>query len=239
MTESELFDLYVLQSENVRALAGAINGLSKDINLCIRRNNDAQVSLKTKMLALMYSAWSEAQFIQITYTPHGFSFSEIDSIKKKKDDNGIGQGWRYMLDLAMEKVGDKKKRSDLRARLDELLELVKIYIEPPSVIRNKIAHGQWINAFNRDNTKKNSDATDAIRDLDPVVLMKMFEIHRYFGYIVRDLIQSPAAGMHHRYWNNIVNLENYQKKTKDWSLASKRPILAEKPIQYKLQPVHP
>jgi hypothetical protein len=232
MTEKELFDLYVLQSENVRALAAAINGLSQDINLCIKRNNHAQVSLKTKMLALLYSAWSEAQFIQITYTPNGFNLSEIDDIKSKKDNNGIAQGWRFMLDLAMEKVGNTKKRVDLRQRLDKLWGLVDTYIEEPSIIRNKIAHGQWVRALNRDNTKENFDLTAALQALDPVILMKMFEIHRYIGEIVRDLVQSPVAGLHHRYWGTIVKLENYQRNTQGWSLESKRAKLALKPIKF-------
>jgi hypothetical protein len=36
--------------------------------------------MKTKLLSLTYSAWSEAQFSQIIYTPNTFTQTEIDEI---------------------------------------------------------------------------------------------------------------------------------------------------------------
>ena len=199
----------------------------------IRKSDDFQVAVKTKIFSLVYSAWSEAQFVQILYTPHGFMYSEICKIKNKKDKNGISEGWKFMLELALDKVGDSQTNKDLNKRLVKLISLIKSYIEEPSVLRNKIAHGQWVNALNRENTSKNDDLTTQIENLDPIEIGKRVQIHRFLGFIVRDLVQSPKAGFHNHYWTNIVNLEQVIKQTQNWSLTSKKQLLSKKPIQYE------
>jgi hypothetical protein len=232
MTNEEILNIYMLYSENVRALSKAKDGMIKDINFQIRRSDNFQVSIKTKMLALMYSTWSEAQFLQIAHTPNGFMYTEIVKIKGQKKRFGIANGWHYMLKLALQKVGDKSKSKDLERRLETLLTIVEKYIEEPSIIRNKIAHGQWVVALNRENTSKNEHLTDQLEELDPIIIEKRFEIHKFLGFIVRDLVQSPKAGFHKHYWTNIVNLETFMKKTQNWSLESKREKLIIKPITY-------
>lgn len=232
MNDQDIFDLYVAQSENVRELWKAKESLVKDINCCIRKSEEYQLSIKTKFLALLYSAWSEAQFTQIVFTPNGFSYSEIKHILRYKKKNGIGQAWKLMLENAMRKVGDTATRGDLNNRLRKLVNIAKDYIAEPSEIRNKIAHGEWINALNSAVTATNPITSQILKQLDPVLVEKRFEIHRYMGYIVRDLIQSPKAGFHKHYWTNIVNLEDYMKKTASWNLNTKKVLLLKKPISY-------
>jgi hypothetical protein len=235
MTDAEILHVYMLQSENVRALWQAKNGLVKDINFQIRKSDVYQLEIKTKFLSLAYSAWSEAQFIQILFTPNGFMYSEILKIKSHKERYGISDGWRMMLEEAMKRVGDADQNKDLKSRLKTLVGLVDSYIEEPSILRNKIAHGQWIRALNRDNTNENQELTDKIKNLDPVDIEKRFDIHRFLGAIVRDLVQSPKAGFHRHYWTNVVNLEKYLKMTDKWSLETKKAKLQSKPITHRHQ----
>jgi len=233
MNDQEILAVYMAQSENVRYLSKVIDGTQRDINFYLRKSNDFQVKVKTKILSLLYSAWSESQFTQITFTEKGFMYSEICSIKAYKERYGITEGWKYMIKKALEKVGDPNTNRDLGRRLETLLSLVKDYIEEPSILRNKIAHGQWVNALNRDNTAVYDVLSKSLDELDPVEIGKRVEIHRFMGFIVRDLVQSPKAGFHKHYWTNIVNLENYLKETESWSLESKKLALSKKPIKYK------
>lgn len=232
MNDSQILDLYMSQSENVRYLSRVIANIQKDINFYLRKSDDFQVAIKTKILSLVYSAWSEAQFIQIIFTPKGFQHSEICKIKDTRNRYGIAEGWKFMIHLALSKVGDPKTSRDLNGRLNKLLSLIKSYIEEPSILRNKIAHGQWINALNSENTAMNQELSDQLSKLDFVELGKRVDIHQYLGFIVRDLVQSPKAGFHNHYWTNVVNLENYVNKTKNWSIESKRIRLSKKPIKY-------
>ncbi len=231
MTKAEILELYMRQSENVRELNRVKAILIKDINHHIRKSEAFQLEIKTKLLALLYTAWSEAQFVQIVYTPSGFTSSEIENIKTTKNSTGVSDGWKQMIELALRKVGEWKKSADLQNRRQELFRIVDEYIKEPSLLRNKIAHGQWLNALNRENTAINSQITTDLAALDVVEITRWFEVHRFLGFIVRDLVQSPRIGFHKNYWVNLTALENLLEKTKDWTIESKREKLQLKPIK--------
>jgi len=239
MTESEIFDLFTTQSRNVRRLKQVFDSLVKDINHYLKKSDNFQVEIKTKLLALLYSALSEAQFLQIVYTSlgeksgSGFTISEIETIKKEKDCNGITEGWKLMIELALKKVGDWEKNSDLQNRRQTIYRIIDEYIKEPSILRNKVAHGQWLIAFNKENTKINTEITKQLDELNIVEINKWFDIHQYLGLIVRDLVQSPKKGFHNNYWTNIVELEKYLEKTKNWTLETKLANLKRKPIKYE------
>ena len=230
MTDQEIEDLYVLQSKNVRRLKQVQTNLIKDINFYLRKSNDFQVEIKTKLLALLHCTLSEAQFIQIVHTPYGFTSSEIEKIKNAKSSN-LENGWKLMIDLAMDKVGDWNSNQDLLGRRNSLLKIIDEYILTPSIIRNKIAHGQWKFALNRENTKENEGLTKQLDELNIVDVSKWFDIHQYMGLIIRDLIQSPKKGFHNNYWINLTDLEEYLNRSKGWTLETKKTLLKMKPIK--------
>jgi hypothetical protein len=230
MTDQEIYDLYVLQSKNVRRLKRVQTNLVKDINFYLRKNDNFQVEIKTKLLALLFSTLSEAEFIQVVHTPNGFLSSEIEKIKSAKNSK-LEDGWKLMIDLAFDKVGDWKNKNDLLTRRNSLHKTIGDFIIAPSILRNKIAHGQWEFALNRDNTKENEELTNQLKNLDVVEITKWFEIHQYLGRIIRDLIQSPKRGFHNNYWVNLTDLEKYLIKAKTWTLETKKERLKMKPIQ--------
>ncbi len=232
MTDKEIYDLYVLQSKNVRRLKQVQKNLMKDINFYLRKNNEFQVEIKTKLLALLHCTLSEAQFIQILHTPDGFTSSEIEKIKSAKNSK-LEDGWELMIDHAMDKVGDWKNINDLLDKRNSLLEKIREYIISPSIIRNKIAHGQWEFALNRDNTKENAKLTEQLNQLNVVEISKWFDVHQYMGLIIRDLIQSPKKGFHNNYWINFTDLDEYLYKCKNWTMETKKAQLKMKPIKAK------
>lgn len=230
MTDEEIYDLYVLQSKNVRRLKQVQTNLVKDINFYLKKNNDFQVEIKSKLLALLYCTLSEAQFIQIVHTPDGFTSTEIETIKAAKKSN-IADSWTTMIDLAMDKVGDWRNVSDLEARRNSLHKIISDFVTTPSILRNKIAHGQWEFALNRENTKENKDLTTDLNNLDVVMITKWFDVHQFLGLIIRDLIQSPKKGFHNNYWTNLTDLEQYLLTSSSWTLETKKQKLQLKPIQ--------
>ena len=114
------------------------------------------------------------------------------------------------------------KSSDLAKRKKELLDIITNHVEKQSILRNKIAHGQWVHALNREHTKESFDFTSDLNDLDYVKIDILFKIHQFLGLIMRDLVQSPKKGFHHNYWTNIVKLKNYIEKTKNWSIDTRK-----------------
>lgn len=227
MTNQEIYDLYVLQSKNVRRLKQVQKNLIKDINFYIKKNDEFQVEIKTKLLALLYCTISEAQFIQILHTPSGFSFAEITQIKNQRS---ITESWKLMIDLAMNKVGDWNNNMDLLGRRNRLHNIIKTYIEEPQGLRNKIAHGQWIHALNSKNTKENEEITIKINNLNVVDITIWAKVHQYLAVIIRDLVQSPQVGHHNNYWVNLVELDNFLQESNSWSMEKRRQRIQNKKI---------
>lgn len=226
MTNKDIYDLYVLQSKNVRLLKKSFDSLVRDINYALVKNDFFQLNIKTKLLALVYSALSEAQFVQILHTPSGFSHTEILKIKSERS---LASSWKLMIDTAMLKVNPNWENiKDQREKRDEIIRLIETYIEKPQEIRNKIAHGQWEHALNSNGSKENENTTKEIQNLSVVNISIWAEVHQYLGYIIRDLVQSPKEGFHYYYWGNLVKLEEFLKKSKTWTLAKRKDSLSRR-----------
>lgn len=218
MTIEQVKEIYKIQSRNVRHLKKAQRNLTTDINNSLLKGDEFKVRLKTNFLSLLYSALSEAQFVQILYTPHGFREAEIRQIQNER---AIFKKWKLMVDIALTKVGDYRTRPDLSIKRDKLRAIIEEYIEKPQLLRNKIAHGQWLHALNNPMTGENPDTTNGILNLNVVEVSKWFETHQYLCFIVRDLIQSPSKGFHNNYWVNYINLEGFLLKSNSWTLEKR------------------
>ena len=221
-TDEVINDIYILQSRNVRKLLKVKKSLLRDINRNSKLNHISDVEIKTKIYSLLYSAWSEAQFVQILHTPKALFPRDIKDIEIEKKKNGIINGWKLLIKLSINKVKDINKSDDLLARQETIIGIISNHVEKQSIIRNKIAHGQWVHALNKEHTKESFDLTSDLNNLDYVKINILFKIHYFLGLIMRDLVQSPKKGFHHNYWINITKLENYIEKTRDWSAETKK-----------------
>lgn len=192
--------------------------MTMDINHYLIKNDTFQVSVKTKLYSLLYSALSEAQFTQIIHTPFGFMHSEILKIQSERS---LVDSWHLLIDLALNKVGNWETNSDLALKRDKLKELITEYIENPQELRNKLAHGQWLFALNSKNTNENQTTTKRIEKLDVVKISIWFEVHQYLCFIIRDLVQSPNKKFHHNYWVNLTELEIFLENSNSWSMEKR------------------
>lgn len=216
-----IFNLY---SKNVQYLRKVINLLNKDINNSIKISNEFQLNMQTKLLALTYSAWSEAQFSQIIYTPNSFLQTEIDEILRVKK-SGITEGWKRLIKISISKViaPNEEKRKKQR----ELNDYLDKYIFKQSQMRNKIAHGQWVNTI-EDTEEKTIDFNQRLSALNVVDIMIEFQVHTTLGKIIRDLVQSPNKGFSLNYNKNITDLTDYLIKSNSWNMNSKKIQLSKK-----------
>lgn len=187
--------------------------------------------MKTKLLALTYSAWSEAQFSQILYTPNVFSNSEIDEILRVKK-SGITAGWKRLVKISINKVN--ASLTEKSNKQNQLNSYIDTYIFKQSQIRNKIAHGQWINAI-EDTEEKTVDFNERLQSLNVVDIMIEFQVHTHLGKILRDLVQSPNNGFSQNYNTNITNLTDFLSKSTTWNLTSKKNQLSKKPKNFFCQ----
>ncbi|MBX0335536.1 hypothetical protein K3G39_20075 [Pontibacter sp. HSC-14F20] len=222
MTRQEIYDLYVLQSKNVRKLKKVEANLVRTINTYLRKKDKFQVELNTKLYALVYCTLSEAQFIQIVNTPDGFMDTEIEKIKAEKAKNGVVKAWELLFDMAFDKVSTNwRQNADLLSRRGELQNIINNFIKTPSELRNKIAHGQWDYALNRENTTENPSKTQELNNLTVIQITIWSEVHQFLGLILRDLIQSPKNSFHRNYWINLIKLQQFIIESKNWTMSKR------------------
>lgn len=232
MTRQDIYDLYVLQSNNVRKLKKVEKNLVRTINTYLKKNDSFQVELNTKLYALVYCTLSEAQFIQIVNTPDGFMDTEIEKIKAEKKRNGVVKAWELLFDMAFDKVNvNWKTNSDLLNRRKEVQNIIDDYIKTPSELRNKVAHGQWDLALNRENTAENTSKTLELNNLTVIQITIWSKVHQFLGLIVRDLIQSPKSGFHRNYWINLVKLQQFITDSSNWTMSKR--IATLRPVKQK------
>lgn len=228
LSPSKIRDIFVLQSRNVREIKKHRLQLRRDLNRSCRRNDEAGLRAKTLLYALLFSAWSEAQWIQILHTPAAFSGTEIETVQARRKSQGIGAAWTLMIEIAVSRVGDPSSNDSLAQRQAIVLQAIQDHIVDPSVLRNKIAHGQWRVALNSSHTAENPELSLRLQSLDYVRIELNFRVHELLGSIIRDLMQSPAKGHHRDFWVHHTELVDLVTRSAAWSVETKREELAKK-----------
>lgn len=188
------------------------------INRALKENKTITISTQTKLYALLYSTYSEAAFMKMILTPCGFEQKYVDQILAQ---SSIQEKWYKCVDLAFTKFNKNNKGSEIPNKSLELKKLINEYIIDPSIIRNKIAHGQISVALNSKNTSLHSSLTAKIQNLDVVYISKLFYINEKLISIIEDLIESPHKAHYNYYYKKLQDLESYIEKSKQWSILSK------------------
>ena len=232
MDREQQLKIFRAQTENVREIVKTWNHLQRTINRELVKDNTTSAVLHTKLLALVFCAWSEASFSKLIHTPHGLELDEIKQIKSLAKDN-IVDGWEKCLELGLRKFS-KKSKSNYIPNIKQRVERVIVeYVQEPRILRNKIAHGQWKIALNRKDQNTNENITQQINDINIVTLNIWRQSHQGLSNIIEALIESPNKAFHRDYWSEIVAVETLLNKTKNWSLEEKIKLLKEKKSRYE------
>jgi hypothetical protein len=215
--------IFEAQVQNVRALTIARTQVRRAINDALKTNNERMVLVQTKLLGLLFCAWTEANFLKLVHIPSGFTLLEIKQIKAALD-LSTTKGWKKCVELGLGKKIDNEAdfTNDARTHLNTIIDE---YVSKPAQLRNKIAHGQWMKALNSKNTAINIDLTNDLDLLDVVKIETWFECHTRLAAIVENLIASSTRVFVNSYWTHTVNLEEYLRQAQQYSLDEKKRLL--------------
>lgn len=204
--------------KNVRELKSKRRILKQLINQAIREGSEIKLNTLTYMYALLYSSYAEISFLKLIYTPNCFSLNEINEIKKQRN---LEEKWKKCMELSFKNLNTNANLGEIANKKLFLKRILKDYIIEPSLMRNKIAHGQWKSCLNTSCDKINTSLTLQIKELDYVRIDILFGVYEKFQQCLEDLIKSPRT--HYRdYYPLITELEEFIKKTNTWDIESKK-----------------
>ncbi|WP_426370445.1 hypothetical protein [Pseudocolwellia sp. HL-MZ7] len=219
MSPQEIHKIFEAQTQNVKELNGAWKHINRTINGAYRNDDLMLVGLQTRMLGLVFSAYAEATFSKLIHTPCCFNGLEINQIKAagKKD---IIKAWHESVKLGTRKISSKRS-SHIPNIKQSINRLIDTYIKEPSLIRNKVAHGQWKVSLNRENDSINTEMTSKINSLDVVELYRYKVAFDKLSAIVEDIIESPNKAHWKFYWDHVSKFESEQNKMSSWTVEKK------------------
>lgn len=227
MDEHQKLAVFQAQTENVRELERAWSHVNRQINALILQKNEKSVEITTKILALIYCALAESIFSKLIHTPYGLELAEIEQVKVKSNTEGVKAGWLKCAELAIQYVGGAKSNHGPNVR-KKLTALIDEFVFDPSLIRNKLAHGQWTVALNRENTAVNADITKEIREHTVVELYRRKCALEGLAQILEDMIESPNRAHHRDYETHLTRLNEKQGEMSKWTFQHKVNRLFEK-----------
>jgi hypothetical protein len=231
MLETDRIDVFAAQTKNVRALEQAWKHINKSLNAAYSGGDTSSAEIQTKILAQVYCAFAEAVFSKVIHTPDGLTLDEISQVKFQGKRN-IVAAWKKCVEISLKKVQGKSS-GHVPNTQKKIFALIDEYIFDPSLLRNKIAHGQWCVALNSDNTKVNESFTAKINSINVVDLYRSKAAFQSLFRIVEDIIESPNKAHHRDYWIHITEFETKQQEMALWSVENKVKALKEKRARAK------
>lgn len=219
MLEQDRLDVFAAQTENVRALEQAWKHINKTINAAYSSGDNSTAEIHTKLLAQVYCAFAEAVFSKVIHTPDGLTLNEISQVKSRGKKN-IVEAWKTCVELSLQKVQGENSGHVANTR-QKIESLIDQYVYDPSLLRNKIAHGQWKVALNSNNSKVNQTLTTKIQAINVVDLYRHKEAFQSLFRIVEDIIESPNKAHHRDYWSHITQFEETQRSMAHWTVEKK------------------
>lgn len=220
MDEQTRSDIFHAQCDNVRALSVVWKQINANINRHYTKDQVALAERETRLLAIIYCALAESIFSKLIHTPNGLTLADIEQIKAVQSARGVKDGWLKCVDLALARV-EAQRGNYLPNVRQTLRRLITSYIFDPSLIRNKLAHGQWCTALNRESTAINAAITAQIQSLDIVELYRRRTALDSLSAIVEDIIESPNRAHMRDYWPRITEFEAAALQRSKWTLAAK------------------
>lgn len=175
------------------------------------------------MYTLLIGAWAECRLQKLLHEEFGFTSAEREQVESKRTQL---DWWQETVDLAFRKhyriaaspldeqsLGNQNNDRYLALK-STLADDLRIVIE----IRNKLAHGQWINPLNSAGTRLNADKQRLLNEENLMSLQLKLYLIGHLADIVHDLVVSLATferDFDHHY--GLLNQVRVNLRKKDYN----------------------
>jgi hypothetical protein len=191
--------IYKYHVENLRELNVALRtiyGLAKE-EIARQDPENSQRSL-LRMYTLLIGAWAECRLQKLLHEEFGFTPAERAQIQSK---NNQLDCWKETVDLAFRKhyaievipLDEQSLGSQNHASYMALKNILENELRLVIEIRNKLAHGQWINPLNSQGTRLNLDKQRLLDAENLMSLQFKYSLIGHLADIIHDLVVSPET----------------------------------------------
>lgn len=237
-------DFFKAACANVKTIKQALDLLQRKINQLITQRPLTsgnklesailkEIQLLTKLAIPVYTAYTEAVFLKLLYTPNGFTKTEIDYILKIQKKQSIIAAWKVAIQTSAKKSIGKKSNFYANS-MKKIDKLINQHLQEPSELRNKIAHGQWHSTFNKSNSNLTPEVSAKINSIDIVKIMQWINVFRVMGELFFLSNQSPLKGYPEQYWHKITYIEELLTEQATWNFEKKIQQMHKKKNYYKI-----
>ncbi|MGN7809472.1 hypothetical protein [Flavobacterium sp. 22076] len=204
--------MYKKWCENVSTLESAIEQIQRDLRFAISKKENTNIYSYTKLLSYLTVCWCEARIMKLIYEPEytytnksgsftkqkSFSQTEIEDIYTSST---LKDKWLKALQIAISKHHNVPFNINFpaslpftsRVRYLEIEDLINNQLLSSIELRNRIAHGQWKQAFTNDLKNFSQTHTTALRTENIVTLQLNYNIFKILAQLVHDIASSPST----------------------------------------------
>jgi hypothetical protein len=176
----------------------AITSVQRTLRDYVRKDETKNIYIYTKILSQLINSWAEIRILKIVYEKHAYTNSEKTRILSAGNEK---ERWVTALKISFSKAYKipEKNIDNIATPFTNricyvmLLKLINEDLLNSHQLRNRIAHGQWLFAFNEDLTNFQDDLTAKLRQENIVQLQLKYKMFISIGQIINDLAVSRPA----------------------------------------------
>lgn len=219
--------------ENVTALVSAIETVQRDLRKYISNKEITNRDNYTKLLSYLVICWCEARIMKLIHEPEYEFTNRYGTFTKPKSFNNdeilavqtaesLKDKWLTAVKIAMSRAYNVPINGNFpnnlpitpRSRYNIIQDLITNKLLPSIELRNRIAHGQWKQAFTNDLGSFSQPLTTKLRTENIVDLQQNYAIFNALSQLIHDLASSTRTferDFDHNYRlieTNILNLNH-------------------------------
>lgn len=187
--------LFNIHTENLKSVQAAFEGSASAARDAIRDGDTGQERSFTRTAAFLLGSSLELRLNCVITEAGGFSADEAALVRRGSE----ADGWQTAIDLGFRsrhnvwELSEASLGSEAANQRSTLqTEFVK-YLEPVILIRNKLAHGQWVTALNSGELAENRETTALIESQTIQEISIKNRLSRWYAKLILDLVSTRDA----------------------------------------------
>jgi len=190
--------LYKYYVKNLKSLEIAIKSTALSARKSISEQNKNSIQSFVRLYAFLLGAWAETRLGKLLLERTGFTEDERRDVLKEHTqldqwNKAVEMAFRKHFQVPRAELEPPNISHTANHRYLSLKETIKVHLSPVILVRNKLAHGQWIYPLNIDASNMEHEKYILINKENLLSLQFKYSIVKTLADIIHDLVVSPPT----------------------------------------------